>query len=74
MARSRFAYVGALLAAAGVVLAAGRAGRARHAAADAGAAGESAWDWRAALERLQRFILAHLGDPEAILVLDEPRS
>jgi SRSO17 transposase len=23
------------------------------------------------LERLQRFILAHLGDPEAILVLDE---
>jgi SRSO17 transposase len=30
-----------------------------------------AWDWRAVLERLQRFILAHLGDPGAILVLDE---
>ncbi len=30
-----------------------------------------AWDWRAVLERLQHFILAHLGDPEAILVLDE---
>src|SRR6266851_3404651 len=32
---------------------------------------EYAWDWRAVLERLQRFILAHLADPEAILVLDE---
>jgi SRSO17 transposase len=28
-------------------------------------------DWRAVLERLQHFILAHLSDPEAILVLDE---
>jgi len=32
---------------------------------------EYAWDWRAVLERLQRFILAHLADPAAILVLDE---
>ena len=30
-----------------------------------------AWDWKAALAALQRFILAHLGDPEAIVVLDE---
>jgi hypothetical protein len=53
------------------VLAAGRAGRARHAAADAGAATEYAWDWRTVLGRLQQFILAHLADPGAILVLDE---
>ena len=32
---------------------------------------EYAWDWKAALARLQRFILAHLGDPAAIVVLDE---
>ena len=32
---------------------------------------EHAWDWRAALAGLQRFILAHLGDPQAVLVLDE---
>ena len=32
---------------------------------------EHAWDWTAALAALQRFILAHLGDPEAIVVLDE---
>ena len=32
---------------------------------------ECAWDWRAVLERLQQFILAHLADPAAILVLDE---
>jgi len=32
---------------------------------------EHAWDWKAALKALQRFILAHLGDPEAIMVLDE---
>ena len=35
---------------------------------------EHAWDWKAALAALaalQRFILAHLGDPEAIVVLDE---
>ena len=32
---------------------------------------EYAWDWRVVLERLQRFILARLADPDAILVLDE---
>ena len=32
---------------------------------------EHAWDWKAALKALQRFILAHLGDPEAIMVLDD---
>ncbi|MGO9077667.1 MAG: transposase [Streptosporangiaceae bacterium] len=32
---------------------------------------EYAWDWHAALEGLQRFVLAHLADPDAILVLDE---
>jgi len=32
---------------------------------------EHARDWKAALAALQRFILAHLGDPGAIVVLDE---
>ena len=32
---------------------------------------EHAWDWKAALQGLQRFILAHLGDPGAVLVIDE---
>jgi SRSO17 transposase len=32
---------------------------------------EHAWDHAAALAGLQRFILAHLGDLDAILVLDE---
>jgi SRSO17 transposase len=32
---------------------------------------EHAWDWTAALAALQRFILARLGDPGAIVVLDE---
>src|SRR6266404_5376835 len=32
---------------------------------------EHAWDWTAALAALQRFILARLGDGEAIVVLDE---
>jgi SRSO17 transposase len=32
---------------------------------------EYAWDYRGVLERLQRFILTYLGDPDAILVLDE---
>ena len=32
---------------------------------------EHAWDWAAALAALQRFILARLGDPGAIVVLDE---
>jgi hypothetical protein len=30
-----------------------------------------AWDWTAALAALQRFVLAHLGDAEAVVVLDE---
>jgi len=76
-ARSRlaaFAYVGALLA---------EPGDRRSCWQLAGAAGhvtprrmqallaEHAWDWKAALAALQRFILAHLGDAEAIVVLDE---
>ena len=76
-ARSRlaaFAYVDALLAERGerrscwqLAEAAGHATPRRMQAL----LGEHAWDWRAALAALQRFILAHLGDPEAILVLDE---
>ena len=69
-----FAYIGALLAVAGdrkscwqLGEAAGHATPRRMQALLA----EYAWDWRTVLERLQRFILAHLADPEAILVLDE---
>ena len=29
------------------------------------------WDWREALAAVQRFVLDHLADPEAVLVLDE---
>jgi hypothetical protein len=32
---------------------------------------ERAWDWKAMLRAVQRFILAYLGDPGAVLVLDE---
>src|SRR5512133_2391307 len=32
---------------------------------------EHRWDWKAALRALQRFILDHLADPQAVLVLDE---
>lgn len=32
---------------------------------------EHAWDWKAALGALQRFILEHLGDLAAVLVIDE---
>ena len=32
---------------------------------------EHAWDWKAALGGLQRFIAGHLGDPAAVLVIDE---
>ena len=28
-------------------------------------------DWKAALKALQRFIIDHLGDPGAVLVIDE---
>src|SRR5512132_2014071 len=76
-ARSRlaaFAYLGALLAAPGerkscwqLAEAAGHATPRRMQALLA----EHAWDWTAALARLQQFIVAHLGDPEAIVVLDE---
>jgi len=76
-ARSRlaaFAYIGALLAERGdrkscwqLAEAAGHATPRRMQAL----LGEQVWDWRAALARLQRFILAHLGGDEAILVLDE---
>jgi SRSO17 transposase len=76
-ARSRltaFAYVGALLAGPGdrrscwqLAEAAGHATPRRMQALLA----EHAWDWKAALAALQRFILAHLGDAEAIVVLDE---
>jgi SRSO17 transposase len=76
-ARSRltaFAYVGALLAEHGdrrscwqLAEAAGHATPRRMQALLA----EHAWDWTAALKALQRFIAAHLGDPDAIVVLDE---
>jgi SRSO17 transposase len=76
-ARSRlaaFGYIGALLAAGGgrrscwqLAEAAGHATPRRMQALLAG----HAWDWRAALTALQRFILDHLGDPGAVLVLDE---
>ena len=76
-ARSRFtafAYVGALLAERGdrkscwqLAEAAGHATPRRMQALLA----EYAWDWTAALAALQRFIAVHLGDPEAIVVLDE---
>ena len=76
-ARSRltaFAYVGALLAEPGdrrscwqLAEQAGHATPRRMQALLA----EYAWDWTAALAALQRFIVARLGDPEAIVVLDE---
>jgi SRSO17 transposase len=76
-ARSRFAafaYVAALLAVTGDRKSCWQLGeQAGHATPRRMQAllAEYAWDWRAALERLQRFILAHLADPAAILVLDE---
>jgi len=76
-ARSRlaaFAYIGALLAEPGdrrscwqLAQVAGHATPRRMQALLA----EHAWDWAAALAALQRFILARLGDAEAIVVLDE---
>jgi len=69
-----FAYIGALLAEPGdrrscwqLAEAAGHATPRRMQALLA----EHAWNWAAALAALQRFILAHLGDPGAIVVLDE---
>ena len=76
-ARSRlaaFAYVGALLAAPGERRScwqlAEQAGQATPRRMQALLA-EHAWDWKAALGALQRFILDHLADPQAVLVLDE---
>ena len=76
-ARSRFAafaYVAALLAVAGDRKSCWQLGeQAGHATPRRMQAllAEYAWDWQVVLKRLQRFILAHLGDPDAILVLDE---
>ena len=76
-ARSRFAafaYVAALLAVAGDRKSCWQLGeQAGHATPRRMQAlpGEYARDWRVVAERLQRFILAHLADPDAILVLDE---
>jgi SRSO17 transposase len=76
-ARSRlaaFAYVGALLAAPGERRScwqlAEQAGQATPRRMQALLA-EHRWDWREALGGLQRFILDHLADPQAVLVLDE---
>jgi SRSO17 transposase len=76
-ARSRlaaFAYIGALLAEPGdrrscwqLAEAAGHRSPRRMQALLA----EQLWDWKAALAALQQFITARLGDPEAILALDE---
>ncbi len=76
-ARSRlaaFAYIGALLAEPAdhrscwqLAEAAGHGSPRRMQALLA----EHAWDWKAALRAVQRFILAQLGDPGAVLVLDE---
>ena len=76
-ARSRFtafAYIGALLAERGDRKSCWQLGeQAGHATPRRMQAllAEYAWDWKAALAALQRFIVAHLGDPEAIVVLDE---
>jgi SRSO17 transposase len=76
-ARSRlaaYAYIGALLAAPGERRScwqlAEQAGHATPRRMQALLAGH-AWDWKAALGALQRFILDHLADPRAVLVLDE---
>ena len=76
-ARSRlaaFAYISALLAAGGERRScwqlAEQAGHATPRRMQALLA-EHAWDWREALGGLQRFILDHLADPQAVLVLDE---
>jgi SRSO17 transposase len=76
-ARSRlaaFAYIGALLTAPGERRScwqlAEQAGYATPRRMQALLA-EHRWDWKAALGALQRFILDHLADPQAVLVLDE---
>jgi SRSO17 transposase len=76
-ARSRlaaFGYLGALLAEPGERRScwqlSERAGHATPQRMQALLAGH-AWDWKAALKALQRFILGHLADPQAVLVIDE---
>ena len=76
-ARSRlaaFAYVGALLAEPGDRRScwqlAERAGHATLRRMQALLAGHR-WDWKEALAALQRFLVGRLGDPEAILAVDE---
>jgi SRSO17 transposase len=76
-ARSRltaFAYIGALLAEPGERRScwqlAEQAGHATPRRMQALLA-EHAWDWKAALKALQQFIVADLGDVEAVVVLDE---
>jgi SRSO17 transposase len=76
-ARSRlaaFGYIGALLAEPGdrrscwqLAEAAGHVTPRRMQALLAG----HAWDWKAALGAVQRFVLDHLGEPGAVLVIDE---
>lgn len=69
-----FAYVGALLIAGGDRRSCWQlAEQAGHATPRRMQAllGEHAWDWKAALAALQRFIVDHLGDRRAVLVLDE---
>lgn len=74
-ARSRFAafaYVGALLAEPGDRKSCWQLGeQAGHATPRRMQAllAEHAWDWREVLGRLQRFILAHLGDASSWLIL-----
>src|SRR6266849_9492605 len=76
-ARSRFAafaYVGALLAEPGDRKSCWQLGEAaghRTPRRMQALLAEYRWDWKAALKGLQRFIVTHLGDPEAVLVLDE---
>jgi len=76
-ARSRFtafAYISALLAERGGRKSCWQLGeQAGHATPRRMQAllAEYAWDWKAALAALQRFIVARLGDRQAILVLDE---
>jgi len=69
-----FSYIGALLAEPGDRKScwqlAERAGHATPRRMQALLA-EYVWDWTAALAALQRFIVAQLGDPAAIVVLDK---
>jgi len=76
-ARSRlaaFAYLGSLLAGPGDRSScwqlAEQAGHATPRRLQALLA-EHVWDWKVALGALQRFIVDHLGDPGAVLVIDE---